>query len=325
MSTYTHYDILRVPEDADDKEIKAAYKQAVLDYHPDHMPTGVSKRMREDAAETWSQIQEAFAVLGDPESREEYDTLLEEMRRSEEAEKQFEPSTPPPAPPKPKPTPASRTHMNLSCGKCKSIRSFSGQPPTCDECGWVCRSVPQATPQQQPAPDEPSPPQATPSGRLDRAPSGKEQVKTMSDAARLYFEKLEAQERESQKLYDEIRRQWLAKGVLAEVKEASAPKTGDSGPSEGKLFKVPEGQPRDFWDAIAQRRPRHPKRGGHFVLGLILSYIALAFIIALISNGINRDSITIVYVAFVLVSMTAYISYTVVKVLEERRAKRRGS
>ena len=61
------------------------------------------------------------------------------------------------------------------------------------------------------------------------------------------------------------------------------------------------------------------------MLGLILSYIALAFIITLISNGINWDSITIVYVAFVLVSMTAYISYTVVKVLEERRAKRRGS
>ena len=47
----------------------------------------------------------------------------------------------------------------------------------------------------------------------------------MSDAARLYFEKLEARERESQKLYDEIHRQWLAKGVLAEVKEANAPKS----------------------------------------------------------------------------------------------------
>jgi hypothetical protein len=27
--------------------------------------------------------------------------------------------------------------MNLSCGNCKAIRSFSGQPPTCDECRWV--------------------------------------------------------------------------------------------------------------------------------------------------------------------------------------------
>jgi uncharacterized membrane protein YphA (DoxX/SURF4 family) len=27
--------------------------------------------------------------------------------------------------------------MNLSCGRCKAIRPFSGQPPACDECGWV--------------------------------------------------------------------------------------------------------------------------------------------------------------------------------------------
>jgi hypothetical protein len=62
--------------------------------------------MKDDAAQTWLEIQEAFAALSDPEKREEYDTLLEEMRQSEEAEQQFEPPTPPPAPPKTKPTPA---------------------------------------------------------------------------------------------------------------------------------------------------------------------------------------------------------------------------
>jgi CspA family cold shock protein len=121
----TYYEILRVREDADAKEIRAAYRQAALAYHPDHMPTGVSKRMREDAAKTWGEIQEAFAVLSDPEKREEYDALLEEMRQSEEVEKQFEPAIPPPAPPKPKPGPA----------------------PTPQE------TAPQATPQQRPAPE----------------------------------------------------------------------------------------------------------------------------------------------------------------------------
>ena len=29
--------------------------------------------------------------------------------------------------------------MNLSCGNCKAIRSFSGWPPVCDKCGWVYR------------------------------------------------------------------------------------------------------------------------------------------------------------------------------------------
>jgi hypothetical protein len=27
--------------------------------------------------------------------------------------------------------------MNLSCGKCRAIRPFSGNPPKCDVCGWV--------------------------------------------------------------------------------------------------------------------------------------------------------------------------------------------
>jgi hypothetical protein len=102
----TYYDILRVPENADDKEIKAAYRQAALAYHPDHIPKGVSKRMRDDATQAWLEIQEAFAVLSDQAKRKEYDTLLEEMRQSEEAEKQFEPVTPPPAPAKQKTPPA---------------------------------------------------------------------------------------------------------------------------------------------------------------------------------------------------------------------------
>ena len=96
-----------MPEDAADKEIKAAYRQAALAYHPDHIPKGVSKRMREDAAQAWLEIQEAFAVLSDPAKRHEYDTLLEEMRQSEEFEQQFEPPIPPPSPPRPKPAPSS--------------------------------------------------------------------------------------------------------------------------------------------------------------------------------------------------------------------------
>jgi hypothetical protein len=28
--------------------------------------------------------------------------------------------------------------VNLSCGNCKTIQSFSGDPPKCDVCGWVC-------------------------------------------------------------------------------------------------------------------------------------------------------------------------------------------
>jgi hypothetical protein len=31
--------------------------------------------------------------------------------------------------------------LNLSCGKCKAIRPFSGTPPTCEVCGWVCSTT----------------------------------------------------------------------------------------------------------------------------------------------------------------------------------------
>jgi hypothetical protein len=39
--------------------------------------------------------------------------------------------------------------VNLSCGNCKSIQSFSGNPPKCDVCGWVCQDVSTDTPYWQ--------------------------------------------------------------------------------------------------------------------------------------------------------------------------------
>lgn len=33
--------------------------------------------------------------------------------------------------------------LNLSCGRCGAIRSFSGTPPTCETCGWVYAPKPQ--------------------------------------------------------------------------------------------------------------------------------------------------------------------------------------
>lgn len=31
--------------------------------------------------------------------------------------------------------------LYLSCGNCKTVRSFSGALPTCDVCGWVCTTA----------------------------------------------------------------------------------------------------------------------------------------------------------------------------------------
>src|SRR2546427_11252953 len=59
---------LRVRPPADDVTIKAAFRRLALKYHPD-----VGRKQR--AARRFPDIQEAYAVLGDPEKRREYDRV----------------------------------------------------------------------------------------------------------------------------------------------------------------------------------------------------------------------------------------------------------
>ncbi len=62
-----YYEILGVSRDADDKEIKAAYRRLARKYHPDVNPGD------DNAEETFKQIAEAFSVLSNKEKREKYD------------------------------------------------------------------------------------------------------------------------------------------------------------------------------------------------------------------------------------------------------------
>ena len=61
------YAVLNVDRDADAKEIKTAYRKLALKYHPDKNPGDA------DAEERFKQINEAYAVLSDPEKRTRYD------------------------------------------------------------------------------------------------------------------------------------------------------------------------------------------------------------------------------------------------------------
>lgn len=61
-----YYEILGVPEDASQAEIKSAFRKLAKKYHPD-----ISKDS--NAEEKFQKVQEAYNVLGDAEKREQYD------------------------------------------------------------------------------------------------------------------------------------------------------------------------------------------------------------------------------------------------------------
>ncbi len=63
------YAILGVPKDADQAAIKKAYRKLARKHHPDQNSgdAGAEKRFKE--------IGEAYAVLSDPEQRQEYDAI----------------------------------------------------------------------------------------------------------------------------------------------------------------------------------------------------------------------------------------------------------
>lgn len=63
------YKTLGVSKDADQKEIKKAYRKLARKWHPDQNP-GDAK-----AEERFKKISEAFSVLSDPEQRERYDAI----------------------------------------------------------------------------------------------------------------------------------------------------------------------------------------------------------------------------------------------------------
>jgi DnaJ-class molecular chaperone len=72
------YKLLGVSRDAKTKEIKKAYRQKSLEYHPD-------KNKAEGAAEKFAEINRAYEVLSDEEKRKVYDRHGEEGLKQHEA------------------------------------------------------------------------------------------------------------------------------------------------------------------------------------------------------------------------------------------------
>lgn len=67
MSKRDYYEVLGVQNDADEAELKKAYRKLALQYHPDRNPDDAA------AEEQFKEVSEAYAVLSDPEKRMRFD------------------------------------------------------------------------------------------------------------------------------------------------------------------------------------------------------------------------------------------------------------
>ncbi|MDD5140374.1 MAG: DnaJ domain-containing protein [Verrucomicrobiales bacterium] len=61
-----YYEVIGVPRNADEQQIKRAFRELALKYHPDRNP-------EPGAEEKFKEIAEAYAVLSDPNKRADYD------------------------------------------------------------------------------------------------------------------------------------------------------------------------------------------------------------------------------------------------------------
>ena len=64
MPKTCYYEVLGVPKNGSDADIKSAYRKAALRWHPDKNPDNL-----DEATEKFKEIQNAHAVLSDPQER----------------------------------------------------------------------------------------------------------------------------------------------------------------------------------------------------------------------------------------------------------------
>ncbi|KAJ4775347.1 Chaperone protein DnaJ [Rhynchospora pubera] len=93
-SSSTLYDVLRIQSGATCREIKAAYRRLVLEFHPDIVPA----EQKADSASEFIRIHDAYATLSDPDKKASYDRgmMVAAMATATASASRWTQSTPPP-------------------------------------------------------------------------------------------------------------------------------------------------------------------------------------------------------------------------------------
>jgi DnaJ-class molecular chaperone len=77
MAGKDYYNLLGIPKNAPDKDVKAAYRRLARKYHPDVNPGDKSAEAR------FKEINEAFEVLSDPDKRKKFDQYGSDFENAE--------------------------------------------------------------------------------------------------------------------------------------------------------------------------------------------------------------------------------------------------
>ena len=86
MEYLDYYAVLGVGRDADEKQIRTAFRKLARKFHPDVNPGN------KEAEDQFKRINEAYEVLSNKEKREKYDTLgsqWEQISRDEELRRKY--------------------------------------------------------------------------------------------------------------------------------------------------------------------------------------------------------------------------------------------
>ena len=110
----SYFAILGISSSATADEIKSAYRRLAKEFHPDHYTGG---------NETFQEIQEAYAVLGNARRRQEYEKNIRKVTLR----------TPVRQTPYPEPEPLIPQEIPIDVGEISPVRSFQPFTPSFDE------------------------------------------------------------------------------------------------------------------------------------------------------------------------------------------------